>query len=48
MADRALSQDKRDELLEGFEVIEQERVGPGRHKAFHKLLDELEQTYVAG
>jgi hemerythrin-like domain-containing protein len=48
MADRALSQDKRDELLEGFEVIEQERVGPGRHKAFHKLLDELGQTYVAG
>jgi hemerythrin-like domain-containing protein len=48
MADRALSQAKQDELLEEFEVIEQERVGPGRHEAFHSLLDELERTYVAG
>ncbi|MFN2130532.1 MAG: hemerythrin domain-containing protein [Anaerolineae bacterium] len=48
MADRALSQDKQRELLEEFEVVEQERVGPGRHEAFHKLLDGLEQTYVVG
>jgi hemerythrin-like domain-containing protein len=46
MADRALPREKQDELLEGFEVIEQERVGPGRHEAFHRLLDELERTYV--
>jgi hemerythrin-like domain-containing protein len=46
MADRALPPDKQEELLEGFELIEQERVGPGRHEAFHELLDELERTYV--
>jgi hemerythrin-like domain-containing protein len=46
MADRALSQAKQDELLEEFEVVEQERIGPGRHEAFHKLLEDLEQAYV--
>jgi len=46
MADMHLSEEQERQLLEGFERVEQERIGPGRHEAFHALLDRLEQTYV--
>lgn len=46
MADMHLSDEQERRLLEGFERVEQERIGPGRHEAFHALLDRLEQTYV--
>ncbi len=45
MADRALSPHIQAELLEGFERIEEERVGHGKHEEFHRLLDRLDETY---
>lgn len=48
MADRALSPDEQGELLEGFEEVERNRVGPGRHEAFHLLLHELDRAYLQG
>lgn len=46
MADRVLSAQRQAELLEGFEQVERERVGPGKHEAYHALLDRLEATYL--
>jgi hemerythrin-like domain-containing protein len=46
MADRALSAAKQAELAEGFERVERERVGPGKHEAYHALLDRLEGAYL--
>ncbi len=45
MADEHLSPQDQDELLKSFERIEQERIGPGKHEEFHRLLKQLEQTY---
>lgn len=46
MADVHLEPEKERELLEAFEQVEREKVGPGRHEAFHELLDRLEKTYL--
>jgi hemerythrin-like domain-containing protein len=45
MADERLSPEDQDKLLESFERIEQERIGPGRHEEFHRLLERFEQIY---
>ncbi|MCF8044745.1 MAG: hemerythrin domain-containing protein [Desulfarculaceae bacterium] len=45
MADNMLDSEKKHELWEAFEELEKERIGPGRHEAFHQLLDRLQQTY---
>ncbi len=45
MADRLLSAETQELLWERFERIEEERIGVGRHEAFHTLLDTLENTY---
>ena len=47
VADRALPPAVQDEVVEGYERIERDVVGEGRHKAFHALLDTLSQTYRA-
>jgi len=47
LADRHLSAAKQAELTEAFAQVEQERIGPGRHEAFHALLDQLESIYLA-
>jgi len=46
MADMHLTPETERELLEAFERVEREKIGPGRHEAFHALLDRLEQTYL--
>lgn len=46
MADRVLNEKKQDALAEEFEQIERDVIGPGRHEAFHHLLDELEAEYL--
>jgi hemerythrin-like domain-containing protein len=46
IADRVLSPETQAELMEGFEQIERERVGPGKHEEYHALLDRLEATYL--
>jgi hemerythrin-like domain-containing protein len=45
MADDLLSPGKKHELWDAFEKLEKERIGPGRHEAFHQLLERLDQTY---
>lgn len=44
-ADRELSGVVQNQLAEGYERMEKERVGPGKHEAFHGLLDRLESAY---
>jgi len=43
MADRVLSAADQAELDRRFEQIETERMGPGVHERYHRLLDELER-----
>lgn len=43
MADRVLSPDDQRELVERFERIETEVMGPGVHERYHELLDEFER-----
>lgn len=45
IADRQFSQEKQGELYEGFEKIETEKIGSGKHEQFHHLLDELGKIY---
>jgi len=45
-AEKVLSPEKDADLVKGFEKIEEERIGPGKHEEFHALLDRLEQTYL--
>lgn len=46
IADMHLSEEKQEELLEGFEKVEEERIGKGKHEEFHKLLHELKEVYL--
>jgi hemerythrin-like domain-containing protein len=46
LAEKHLSDRKQAELYEGFEKIEVEKIGPGKHDEFHKLLDHLENAYL--
>jgi hemerythrin-like domain-containing protein len=46
MADRLLTAQMQDELLEGFEKIEEERIGVGKHEEFHHLLEKLSAAYI--
>jgi len=48
MADSILSEITQDELLEGFEKIEEERIGVGKHESFHHFLKELGKVYLKG
>ena len=46
MAEQQLSEAEKAELSEGFERIEIEKIGVGRHEEFHRLLDHLESVYL--
>lgn len=46
MADQILLQDEQIRLKEGFDRIEQERIGPGVHERYHALLDHLREKYL--
>jgi len=46
MADRSLSESTQGELYDGFERIEEERIGIGRHEEFHGLLKKLSRIYL--
>jgi hemerythrin-like domain-containing protein len=46
MAEVCLSEKKQGELLERFEIIEQEKIGAGKHEEFHKLLHYLREVYL--
>jgi hemerythrin-like domain-containing protein len=42
-----LSSEKLSELEAGFERIESDRVGQGKHEMFHRMLEELQQKYCS-
>ncbi len=46
VAERTFSAEQQSELFEGFERIEEERIGRGRHEQFHRLLDTLSAIYL--
>ncbi|HHX64400.1 MAG TPA: hemerythrin [Chloroflexi bacterium] len=46
LADQHLTAEQQAALVEGFDRIEHEVVGHGKHEAYHHLLEELEQTYL--
>jgi len=46
-ADNRLSEQKQAELFEGFEKIEEERTGIGKHEEFHGLIKELNGIYLS-
>lgn len=45
MADRLVPQDVAARLVERFDAIERDRVGEGRHEAYHAMLHELKDHY---
>ncbi len=46
MGEKVLSKKTQEELVEGFEKIEVERIGEGTHEEFHKLLHHLREVYL--
>ena len=46
VADSRLSEKRQDELFEGFEKIEVDRIGVGKHEEFHGLLEKLSGVYL--
>jgi nitrate reductase alpha subunit len=46
MADARLDVKADSELFEAFQRLERERIGPGKHEAFHALLDEPRDAYL--
>jgi hemerythrin-like domain-containing protein len=47
MAERLLGAPALTQMHEAFERLEEERIGAGRHEAFHRLLDDLAAEYLA-
>ena len=45
MADRVVPGDVADQLYEQFEAIERDRVGEGKHEAYHQMLHQLKDRY---
>ena len=46
LADNNLSKEKQVELWEGFERIETQKIGAGKHEAFHQMIESLEKIYL--
>jgi hemerythrin-like domain-containing protein len=45
MADRLLSDDVETSTIERFEEIERNRIGAGKHEAYHEMLHRLKEIY---
>ena len=45
MADRLIPGDEAAKIIEQFEEIERDRVGAGRHEAYHGMLHHLKEAY---
>lgn len=48
MADQIVTSDEAERVLARFDAVERDQVGPGRHEAYHAMLDRLRQTYGVG
>jgi hemerythrin-like domain-containing protein len=46
LAEKHLSEQEQAKLWEGFEMIETQKIGVGKHDEFHKMLDNLESVYL--
>ena len=46
MADAHIPQERQEEMVEEFEKIESERIGPGKHEEYHRLLHEYKSLYL--
>ncbi len=46
-AETMLSEDTDTKLFDSFEKLERERIGAGKHEAFHELLEDLEREYLS-
>jgi hemerythrin-like domain-containing protein len=46
MAEQHLSENKLAELKHGFDKIETDKIGTGKHEEFHRMLDILEGVYL--
>jgi hemerythrin-like domain-containing protein len=46
VAERRFSMEEQKRLYEDFERMEREKIGEGRHEAFHSLLNELSEIYL--
>ncbi len=46
MAEQYLPADQHEALAKGFDEIEEQRIGPGVHEAYHALLDRLDEKYL--
>lgn len=46
MAIKHLPEHRLAEMKHGFEKIESEKIGVGKHEQFHQLLEELERVYL--
>jgi len=46
MADTYLSPATQKDLLESFEAVENEIIGPGKHDEFHRWLHSMEDVYI--
>jgi hemerythrin-like domain-containing protein len=47
LAEKNLSPKKQMELWKGFESIETQKIGPGKHEAFHQMIASLEGIYLS-
>jgi hemerythrin-like domain-containing protein len=46
LADEELSEEKQEVIAREFEKLERERIGVGRHEAFHAMLEDLSRVYL--
>jgi hemerythrin-like domain-containing protein len=46
IAEAHLSEQEQAEIWEGFEQIETQKIGAGKHEEFHKMLEDLEKIYL--
>ncbi|MBI4797359.1 MAG: hemerythrin domain-containing protein [Desulfarculus sp.] len=46
LADERLGRAEEAELSKSFDLLEAQRIGPGRHEAFHRLIHELTHIYL--
>ena len=46
IAEKNLFDEKQAALWEGFETIETQKIGAGKHEAFHKMIGSLEKIYL--
>jgi hemerythrin-like domain-containing protein len=47
LADARIAKSTLDELLAKFDQIETERIGPGKHEEFHKMLENFKTVYLS-